>query len=171
MNRISGFTTPQHRYLSNFYLAPVLWGDEITPKQIWPSNEIPYQIAKFTDPAQRASIIDAIDKVQSWQRSSMAKRIGRVYLARPDWDRVKVTVMIDLVFDKFTRNYDLAARLLSTGNAELIEENNWGDTFWGMCNGQGKNVLGRILMGVRMVLQKDFIGNKPVSQAFPTSER
>lgn len=36
-----------------------------------------------------------------------------------------------------------------TGNRELIEENTWGDTFWGTVNGVGKNKLGLILMDVR----------------------
>ena len=28
---------------------------------------------------------------------------------------------------------------------ELIEGNDWHDTFWGVCNGIGKNWLGKIL--------------------------
>jgi predicted NAD-dependent protein-ADP-ribosyltransferase YbiA (DUF1768 family) len=31
----------------------------------------------------------------------------------------------------------------------LIEENTWGDTFWGICKGQGENHLGRLLMQIR----------------------
>ena len=39
--------------------------------------------------------------------------------------------------------------LLATGDAELIEGNNWGDTYWGKCNGQGLNRLGILLMQIR----------------------
>ena len=35
------------------------------------------------------------------------------------------------------------------GNEELIEENWWNDTFWGVCRGVGKNHLGQILMKIR----------------------
>ncbi len=44
---------------------------------------------------------------------------------------------------------DLAQRLLATGDAELVEGNNWGDRFWGICRGEGRNELGKILMKVR----------------------
>jgi hypothetical protein len=46
----------------------------------------------------------------------------------------------------------LRALLISTGDTQLIEENTWGDTFWGVCNGIGKNMLGIILMDVRRAL-------------------
>lgn len=39
--------------------------------------------------------------------------------------------------------------LINTGDAELIEGNSWGDTFWGECNGIGENNLGKILMKIR----------------------
>lgn len=29
------------------------------------------------------------------------------------------------------------------------EGNTWGDTFWGICGGQGSNMLGQLLMDVR----------------------
>lgn len=40
-----------------------------------------------------------------------------------------------------------------TGDAELIEGNNWGDTFWGVCNGRGENMLGKLLMEIRDYLR------------------
>lgn len=47
----------------------------------------------------------------------------------------------------------MRARLLETGDAMLIEGNTWGDTFWGVCNGQGLNVLGNLLMEIRQELR------------------
>ncbi len=32
---------------------------------------------------------------------------------------------------------------------ELVEGNWWNDTFWGVCNGEGQNNLGKILMKIR----------------------
>jgi hypothetical protein len=57
--------------------------------------------------------------------------------------------MFELLHLKFT-NDRLRDMLLATGNAELIEGNNWRDTFWGQCPiGTGANHLGRLLMQVR----------------------
>jgi predicted NAD-dependent protein-ADP-ribosyltransferase YbiA (DUF1768 family) len=66
---------------------------------------------------------------------------------RSDWDEVKVEVMRALVRIKFST--DLQPHLLSTGEAELVEGNWWGDQFWGVCDGKGENWLGRILMETR----------------------
>ncbi len=39
--------------------------------------------------------------------------------------------------------------LLDTGHAELIEGNTWGDVYWGVFGGRGRNQLGRTLMRIR----------------------
>jgi hypothetical protein len=41
------------------------------------------------------------------------------------------------------------ALLLATGDMELIEDNDWDDTYWGVCNGAGENNLGKLLMKIR----------------------
>lgn len=56
--------------------------------------------------------------------------------------------MEDLLREKFQRK-DLKQKLLDTGDAELIEGNTWGDTYWGMVGNKGHNHLGRLLMKVR----------------------
>ena len=58
---------------------------------------------------------------------------------------------------KFSKNPILKAKLLATGDAELIEGNWWNDTYWGVCKGVGKNKLGKILMRVRDELNKENI--------------
>ena len=57
------------------------------------------------------------------------------------------------VFRKF-RNPHLKELLLATGTAELIEGNTWNDTYWGVCNGKGKNMLGKTLMDCRAARPK-----------------
>jgi predicted NAD-dependent protein-ADP-ribosyltransferase YbiA (DUF1768 family) len=57
-----------------------------------------------------------------------------------------------LLVQKFTRHPDLAQALLATGRADLVEGNDWGDTYWGVCRGQGRNQLGCQLMEVRALL-------------------
>jgi len=129
----------KYSFLSNFYKAPVVFDDVL-----YPSVENAYQAAKTLDINVREYFVNctAVD----------AKR-SKVIL-RPDWDLVKVSIMYDLVYQKFFRHIDLRNQLLSTGNIELIEGNYWGDTFWGICRGKGDNYLGRILMQVRSEMMK-----------------
>ncbi len=79
----------------------------------------------------------------------MAKSRIKYQLIRSDWDNIKFKMMLDIVSIKFLVNKDLAKLLLSTGDKELIEGNYWRDTYWGVYNGIGKNLLGKILMKVR----------------------
>lgn len=65
-----------------------------------------------------------------------------------EWEGRKVDVMRDLLNIKFS-NPVLREMLENTGSAELIEGNDWGDTFWGVCKGKGANTLGRLLMEIR----------------------
>jgi ribA/ribD-fused uncharacterized protein len=126
----------EHRFLSNFYPAKVvLDGLE------FPTLENAYQAAKNFDIDRR--------KMFTTLTPGKAKKEGQKTLKRPDWEGVKTLIMKILVKDKFTRNPELQKQLLATENAELIEGNTWGDTFWGVCNGKGQNHLGKILMEVR----------------------
>ena len=77
-----------------------------------------------------------------------AKRMGRVVPLRSDWEQVKDSIMEELIRSKF-QDRSLAFMLWSTGSKELIEGNSWHDTYWGMCNGVGRNQLGKILMKIR----------------------
>lgn len=74
---------------------------------------------------------------------------------RPDWENVKLRVMYDIVKAKFLQNEKLQAKLLATRDRMLIEGNDWGDTFWGMVDGEGANNLGKILMRVREEIKTD----------------
>ena len=58
---------------------------------------------------------------------------------------------------KYVQNSDLAARLLATGDAEIIEDSPY-DAHWGTgCDGAGENWAGRIIMEVRDFLRKDTV--------------
>jgi predicted NAD-dependent protein-ADP-ribosyltransferase YbiA (DUF1768 family) len=83
---------------------------------------------------------------------SLQMKINHLFLL--NFFDVKVKLMFVLVTEKFKQNPELKQKLLETGNQELIEGNTWNDTFWGVCNGQGQNWLGKILMLVRSELNK-----------------
>jgi predicted NAD-dependent protein-ADP-ribosyltransferase YbiA (DUF1768 family) len=57
--------------------------------------------------------------------------------------------MLGIVRTKFNQNTDIRERLIDTGDAILVEENNWNDVYWGTVNGEGLNHLGKILMKIR----------------------
>ena len=144
MKTIASFSG-EHRFLSNFWLVEI----EMPPRWRLPtdldltylSTEHAYQAAKTLDRDDRRW-------VQLAGSAGEAKKRGSRVVLRPDWDDVKLDVMWDLIVEKFSQP-DLRARLLATGDAELIEGNHWGDIFWGVCRGEGANHLGRILMDVR----------------------
>ena len=130
-----------YAFLSNFYLAPTPIDGEV-----YLTSEHAFQAMKSADPAYRVSVLRAPTPGQ-------AKRLGRAVALRADWEAVKIDVMRDVVRAKFRHNPDLAAQLLATGDQELVEGNAWGDKFWGVCAGRGRNWLGKILMEVRAELR------------------
>jgi len=132
---ITSFRGP-YRFLSNFHPC-LIKRDGLT----FSSVEHAYQAAKSLDPAVRAEFTESIPP-------GAAKRRGRRVKLRPDWEEVKLDVMLGLLRRKFTQ-LDLRRQLLATGDAELIEDNDWGDHFWGVCMGVGENHLGKLLMQVR----------------------
>lgn len=127
-------------FLSNFFSSPVVFNNET-----YPTVEHAFQAAKTLDGAQRRSI-------QAAETPAQAKQLGRKVTLRSDWEQAKLTIMLELLKQKFSRP-DLREQLLGTGDAELIEGNTWGDRVWGcvFVDGQwvGQNHLGKLLMRVR----------------------
>lgn len=140
--KIVGFIG-SYRFLSNFYPSVVLWHGIM-----WPTVEHAFQAAKATTDAQRQWILEA-------KRPGVAKQRGRKIDLRPDWDDVKLDIMHRLLQLKFSLS-DLRPKLLSTQDWELLEDNNWGDRFWGTVDGKGENHLGKLLMKVRSEIRNDY---------------
>jgi|SRR6185503_6783802 len=126
----------KYRWLSNF--APV---NVLLDGVLYPTVEHAYQAAKTEDTNERLSIYDC-------DSPGGAKRLGRKVTLRSDWESVKVDVMNDLLQQKF-RQPQYRLQLLQTGDATIVEGNNWGDSYWGVCRGEGQNMLGKIIMRVR----------------------
>jgi len=136
----------EYRFLSNFGDCPngVILADGIR----YPTSEHAYAANKTLEPLQR-------EKIATLPTPGQAKRAGRDVAIRADWEVVKDDAMRKIVFAKFDQNPGLKAKLLATGDAQLIEGNTWGDIYWGVCNGRGHNMLGKILMEVRDKLRID----------------
>jgi len=129
----------EYRWLSNF--APSL---VVLDGVVYPTVEHAYQAAK-THPSQREPFRHGTP--------GQAKRLGQRVVMRADWELVKVAVMRELIEKKFLPRTILGDKLVATGNEELIEGNTWGDRFWGVCGGVGRNQLGILLMDRRLFLR------------------
>ncbi len=126
----------KYYFLSNFYNTPVTY-EGIT----YQNNESAFQSAKVIDYDKRKQFAD-LDP-------SSAKRKGRHVTLRHDWEQIKDDIMYEICKAKFEQNEELKQKILNTGEKELIEGNTWRDYYWGVCNGRGKNKLGKILMRIR----------------------
>lgn len=113
--------------------------------EAYPTVEHAYQAAKTNDLELRKLI----------KNSKKPKQIGKTIKLRSDWDDIKFDIMYKLVLQKFSNSIILKNKLLDTGNAYLEETNYWGDTYWGVCKGEGLNNLGLILMRVRRKFQDE----------------
>lgn len=106
-----------------------------------------YQAAKTTDLSIRLRIAGCTNPAQ-------AKRIGKTLQLRPDWDKMKLDIMYELLVQKFAKGSFNSKALNATGDALMIEGNWWHDLFWGQCscdrhNWDGANHLGGLLMRIR----------------------
>lgn len=125
-----------YRFLSNFWHASIVF-EGVT----YPTTEHAYQAAKTLDMTKRQEIAQL-------STPGEAKKAGRSVDLRDDWEDVKLGIMEVINEAKF-QYPDLRDKLLATGDRQLVEGNTWGDRFWGVCDGEGENHLGHILMNIR----------------------
>lgn len=128
-----------HRFLSNFHLHHIEWGF------VFGHNEAAYQAAK----CKKVSDMIAFTNTTPAE----AKKLGRKVELREDWEEIKDDIMFLINWKKF-QDIVLQDQLLATGTKYLEETNYWGDRYWGVCNGQGQNKLGVILMRIREILTR-----------------
>lgn len=139
----------EYDFLSNFYLSPFIVGTA------WfGSAEHYFQAGKMTT-------LEDFNRVVVASTPREAKQIARSLPMHPGFEAVKRAHMLTGVTAKFVQHEDLRARLVATGDEQLVEVNTWHDVYWGAeytsADGdlllEGANWLGRILMMVREVLQ------------------
>lgn len=116
----------------------------------WPTTEHYFQAQKFVGTEHE-------DKIRGAASPKNAATMGRERKRplRADWELVKDGVMRRAVRAKFEQHEEIRQILLDTGDAEIIE-NAPGDYYWGIgTRGDGKNMLGIILMEVREELRAE----------------
>ena len=143
-HEIRGFFGP-YKWLSNTFPCTVSYQG-----LVYPSSENAYKAARvFTEyraPFTTSSPLEAM---------SLAETTPRLDIDQ--WIPLRVQIMREILFSKFTLNPDLAQKLLETKNAHLEERLWWKDIFWGYDVNlrQGENNLGILLMEVRERLKSE----------------
>ena len=134
----------ENRWLSNFMPVDIRY-DDLDYKTV----ENAYQAAKT---------LNRLDKIEiSLASPGMSKKMGRRVVMRKDWHDIKITVMAELIRQKF-EDPMYKKLLLDTGDCKIVEGNRWNDTYWGVCNGVGKNILGELIMATRkLMIDKEMI--------------
>lgn len=166
-------TSGEHGYMSNFSKHRFVHGATTYNGIVcdglgWQTSEHYFQAQKFiggsTEEEKQAH--DNFIAVWKAETPRIAAAIGRDKnrKIRPDWEKVKVEKMFDAIYFKFTQNADIADKLLSTGDQEIVEDSPV-DWFWGCgADGKGENMLGQLLMRLRCILRHNpnLIQRKPI---------
>lgn len=146
----------ESRFLSNFYPCKVTLPAEPEhdlPEMEFSSIENAYMAWKTTEPSLREKIQRLTPK------EAKEFTYSEEFPLRPDFnDEGRLAIMEILVNQKYSdKNPELKQLLLSTGNATIIEGNDWDDTFFGFCleKSFGLNHLGRLTAQRRSQLQAE----------------
>lgn len=139
-------------FLSNMYPVETF----IVGKYTFGSSENLYMAMKFMDSKIREEVSKKTPREsKKWCRNKAKSDRRNI---RSDWHDVKLSVMDFALRHKFNIP-KCRSLLLSTGDAELIEGNTWGDIFWGVDikdkEEPGANHLGRLLMKIRSEIIKN----------------
>ncbi len=111
----------------------------------WPTSEHYFQAQKFSG----TPYYDQVRLAKSpGEALKLAKQLDAYKTA--NWHQIKDDIMRKAVLRKFEMNPGIRAELLATGERLLVEDAGANDAYWGNgADGQGKNMLGKILMEVR----------------------
>ncbi|MFB7470471.1 NADAR family protein [Kitasatospora sp. NPDC056184] len=116
----------------------------------WPTSEHYFQAQKFRGTRHAELVRRARTPLRAAELGRDASRP-----LRRDWERVKDDVMRRAVTAKFRAHADIRAILLSTGDEEIVEDTTT-DHYWGRGRtGNGRNMLGRILVRTRHQLRAE----------------
>ena len=125
----------EYWFLSNLYPCKIFFNGST-----YPCAESAFQAMECVNLNDR-KVFSSLDGVS-------ARRFGRKVELRSDWEQVKDSIMYKVLKAKFQQNPELLVKLKQITET-IQEDNTWGDTYWGVCDGKGKNKLGELLMTIR----------------------
>lgn len=137
--------TGKYACFSNYYMCPVEDDD-----MKFRNSEAVFQSLKYRKTKSRN-----IFKTMAPSTATLRGRQIRREKFRDDWEKVKDQMMLKAVKAKFWQNEYIRNILISTGDEEIINENDYHDNYWGNCTCEackdipGRNQLGKTLMEVR----------------------
>lgn len=128
----------EYYFLSNMYDK----GDPI----VMTINRVPHTFTCVEAAFQAHKDPDRADEFEGINGYA-AKKLGRQVNLREDWEEIKDEVMLKCLRIKFSSAY-MQKRLIAV-DEPIVEDNTWGDVYWGRCNGVGQNKLGQLLERVK----------------------
>lgn len=142
-----GFHGPMY-FLCNSYESSVQFGSEQFPtcEHLFHWLRVPVSNPLLKCRIKNASTVKDVHAIMN--RVSDLNRFG----SKAEEEVFHINIMRLSLQCKFN-DPKLKSRLLDTGTQELVNYNFWNDTFWGVCNGVGKNHLGKLLMEIRESLK------------------
>lgn len=159
-DEINGFKG-EFRWLSNFWeIEPFKYGKSLEFKTVENFYMAMKVHQRHTTPVRaNPNSYELVDvntrKHISTMSPSQAKKFARSASLRPDWEDIKVSVMRYALNIKFNQP-KMKELLLATRDIEIVELNNWGDTFWGVDPKYGgENMLGKLIMEKRDLLKSE----------------
>ncbi len=128
----------EYRWLSNFWPVQILYKE-----RVFHNVENAYHSEKNNNPEWK-------DFCAQEEDPRVVKLKSLEVSLCEDWEEIRVDVMKELLDIKFSQE-PFTTQLLETGDEYLQEGNDWGDVFWGIDleTGEGKNILGEMIMRVR----------------------
>lgn len=148
-----------HYGFTNFSSDPI----EYNGKK-YPTSEHLFQSLKFME--RRPELAEHIRTCSTRPRVVFDEAHRFSPEVRSDWLQVRIEMMDLVLWHKFSQNRHLKEELLSTGDAELVEDSDK-DSFWGIgVDRKGQNQLGKALVRLRTKLrneQSSSAGNKALT--------
>lgn len=140
-SKVIGFyrANGEYGFLSNLYPCRILFQGKG-----FSSAEAAYQYGKPND----RMVAEWLVQAPKPRFCALAAHALLPYDVKPNWASRKVTRMRAVLLVKFREHKELRDKLLATRKAKLVEISS--DGFWGTGKrGQGKNMLGKLLMEIR----------------------
>lgn len=139
MSKIIDRFVDEYSFLSNYHISENGY-----------CVEIHYQASKFVDDDIRLKIL-SMKPGQSKRFAHLPENKSKI---RKDWKKVSLQKMEEYLRIKYSNGPE-RTWLKETGDAILIEGNNWHDNFYGSCicekcvNEKKENHLGKLIMKIR----------------------
>ena len=137
-------------YINNWFSNMTLMDSPYIHEGIsYNTSENFYQAMKL--PAHHVERRKHLSEMNPYDSKSAFRIYPHFFTVRASWNsQEKLRVMREILDWKFQIGTSWHKKLMETTD-DIVEYNNWGDTFWGVTihNNEGSNHLGKILMDIR----------------------